>query len=166
MRSGKNPLGLSGYTALFVSSAKPGLGHPGVIRAAYIGLMDLLARAQSYFSTCCYGQILPRHSLRFIAHGTLPIHRATPGAGFVQPSSRSPLSHESEITLSPAETYSTPGYVAKIIYKGCAAFFRFCESRGYVEAPTINSKPPCPPRPPCDDSFDLESALFEPALKK
>ena len=35
--------------------------------------------------TCCYGQILPRHSLRFIARGTLPIHRATPGAGFVQP---------------------------------------------------------------------------------
>src|SRR6516164_2266198 len=37
------------------------------------------------FQTCCYGQILPGHSLRFIAHGTLPIHRATPGARFVQP---------------------------------------------------------------------------------
>jgi site-specific recombinase XerD len=46
----QSPLGLSGYTAFFVSSAKPGLGHLGVIRAAYIGLMDLLARAQSYFS--------------------------------------------------------------------------------------------------------------------
>jgi hypothetical protein len=46
----QNPLGLSGYTAFFVSSAKPGLGHLGVIRAVYIGLMDLLARAQSYFS--------------------------------------------------------------------------------------------------------------------
>jgi hypothetical protein len=41
----QNPLGLSGYTAFFVSSAKPGLGHLSVIRAAYIGLMDLLARA-------------------------------------------------------------------------------------------------------------------------
>src|SRR5260370_37998308 len=39
----QNPLGLSDYTAFFVSSAKPGLGHLGVIRAAYIGLMDLLA---------------------------------------------------------------------------------------------------------------------------
>jgi Phage integrase, N-terminal SAM-like domain len=46
----QNPLGPSGYTAFFVSSAKPGLGYLGVIRAAYIGLMDLLARAQSYFS--------------------------------------------------------------------------------------------------------------------
>ena len=46
----QNPLGLSGYTAFFVSSAKPGLGHLSVIRAAYIGLMDLLARARSYFS--------------------------------------------------------------------------------------------------------------------
>jgi hypothetical protein len=46
----QNPLGLSDYTAFFVSSAKPGLGHLGVIPAAYIGLMDLLARAQSYFS--------------------------------------------------------------------------------------------------------------------
>jgi hypothetical protein len=46
----QNPLGLSGYTAFFVSSAKPGLGHLDVIRAVYIGLMDLLARAQSYFS--------------------------------------------------------------------------------------------------------------------
>src|SRR6201993_5577775 len=46
----QKPLGLSGYTAFFVSSAKPGLDHLGVIRAAYIGLMDLLARAQSYFS--------------------------------------------------------------------------------------------------------------------
>src|ERR1700738_1746872 len=34
----------------------------------------------------------------------------TPGAGFVQPSSRSPRSPESEITLSAAETYSTLGY--------------------------------------------------------
>src|SRR5260370_19690354 len=40
----QNPLGLSGYTAFFVSSAKPGLGHLGVIRAAYIGLMDLKRR--------------------------------------------------------------------------------------------------------------------------
>ena len=46
----QNPLGLSGYTAFFESSAKPGLDHLAVIRAAYIGLMDLLARAQSYFS--------------------------------------------------------------------------------------------------------------------
>src|SRR6516162_8625574 len=46
----QNPLGLSGYTAFFVSSAKPGLGHLSVIRAAYIGLMDLLAKARSYFS--------------------------------------------------------------------------------------------------------------------
>src|SRR6202011_4798931 len=61
------------------------------------------------FQTCCYGQILPPHSLRFIAHGTLPIHRATPGAGFVQPSSRSPQSPKSEITLWAAETYSTLG---------------------------------------------------------
>jgi hypothetical protein len=88
----QNPLGLSGYTAFFVSSAKPGLGHLGVIRAPYIGLMDLLAELNPPFQTCCYGQILPRHSLRFIAHGTLPIHRATPGAGSVQPSSRSPQS--------------------------------------------------------------------------
>src|ERR1700726_3930971 len=33
-----------------------------------------------------------------------------PGAGFVQPSSRSPRSPESEITLWAAETYSTEGY--------------------------------------------------------
>src|SRR5215475_12019773 len=75
----QNPLGLSGYTAFFVSSAKPCLGHLGVIRAAYIGLMDLCQELNPTFQTCCYGQILPRHSLRFIAHGTSPIHRATPG---------------------------------------------------------------------------------------
>jgi Putative transposase len=40
----------AGHTAFFGSSAKPGLGHLDVIRAVYIGLMDLLARAQSYFS--------------------------------------------------------------------------------------------------------------------
>src|ERR1700738_221023 len=88
----QNPLGLSGYTAFFVSSAKPGLDHLGVIRAAYTDSWTFWQELNPTFQTCCYGQILPRHILRFIAHGTLPIHRATPGAGFVQPSSRSPQS--------------------------------------------------------------------------
>src|SRR5258707_7767477 len=52
------------------------------------------------FQTCCYGQILPCHSLRFIAHVTLHIHIATPGAGFVQPSSIFPHSPRSDSPLS------------------------------------------------------------------
>jgi hypothetical protein len=46
-----NPLWMrSACSAVFASSPYPGLGHLGVTGAAYIELIHLFARAQSYFS--------------------------------------------------------------------------------------------------------------------
>ena len=60
----QNPFGLSGYTAFFVSSAKPGLGHLDVIRAVLhrthgpfgkssILLFKPVATVQSFLATVC-----------------------------------------------------------------------------------------------------------------
>src|SRR5438876_6567886 len=77
----------SGYAPVFVSSVKPGSGHPG-----------LLARHNYSARTLGTSSILllqaaatPIHSLlrclsHSIAHGTLPMRQATPAVGFVQPS--------------------------------------------------------------------------------
>src|ERR1700680_3586616 len=53
-----------------------------------------------------------------------------PGAGFVQPSSRSPRSPESEITLWAAETYSTEGYVTILGQAGDGGKLSLCELFG------------------------------------
>jgi len=90
MRSGKSLSG--GYARL--RRCLRVLGSPAwaiwVTVAAYMELIHLLARAQSCFSNLplrpvAYPWIPPRHSLHPLAQRTLPIHRATPGAGFVQP---------------------------------------------------------------------------------
>ena len=71
------------------------------------------------FQSCWHGiyasKIAPCPRLRPIAHGTFPIRWATSGVDFVQPSSRSPRSPQSEITLWAAETYSTRGYAGLLL---------------------------------------------------
>jgi len=71
-------------------------------------------------------KIAPCPRLGPFAHGTFPIRWATSGVDFVQPSSRSPRSPQSEITLWAAETYSTRGS-ARHIYSSVDPLF--CRER-------------------------------------
>jgi hypothetical protein len=77
----QNPLGLSGCTAFFVSFCEARLGAIWVLSALHTSdSWPFWQQLDPIFQTCCHCQILPRHSLRSIAHGTLPIHGAKPGA--------------------------------------------------------------------------------------
>src|ERR1700760_644034 len=99
---------------VFVSSAKTRSRHAGLLaRGIYssqpFGASSiLLLKAAGTFKYA--SKIAP--CLVCASSRTLlfPDALAMSGVGFVQPSSRSPWSLQSEITLSAAETYSTPGY--------------------------------------------------------
>ena len=67
----QNPLWMrSACSAVFVSSAYPGLGHLGVTSAAYIELIHLFARAQSY----SYGQAcIPKSLLAIVCTPSLTV---------------------------------------------------------------------------------------------
>ena len=115
MRPGKT---LSGYVralaAVFVSSTQPRSRHPKLLAwrnysSQSFGVSSILLFKAA--GTLIYAsKIAPCPRPGPIAHGTFPIRWATSGVDFVQPSSRSPRSPQSEITLWAAETYSTRGY--------------------------------------------------------
>ena len=115
MRFQQNPLWIrSALAAVFVSPAKPRSRPPRLLAWHNYSSQSFGANSILLFKaagTVIYAsKIAPCPRLRPIAHGTFPISWATSGVGFVQPSSRSPQSPQSEITLSAAETYSTQGY--------------------------------------------------------
>ena len=116
MRFQQNPLWIrSALAAVFVSPAKPRSRPPSFLACHNYSSQSFGASSTLLFKaagTVIYAsKIAPCPRLRPIAHGTFPIRWATSGVGFVQPSSRSPPSPQSEITLWAAETYSTRGYV-------------------------------------------------------
>src|SRR6266478_6269045 len=115
MRYQQNPLWIrSALAAVFVSPAKLRSRPPRLLACHNYSSQSFGASSILLFKaagTVIYAsKIAPCPSLRPIAHGTFPIRWATSGVDFVQPSSRSPRSPQSEITLWAAETYSTRGY--------------------------------------------------------
>src|SRR6266436_3990351 len=115
MRYQQNPLWIrSALAAVFVSPAKPRSRPPRLLACHNYSSQSFGASSILLFKaagTVIYAsKIAPCPRLRPIAHGTFPIRWATSGVDFVQPSSRSPRSPQSEITLWAAETYSTRGY--------------------------------------------------------
>src|SRR6202795_4055139 len=115
MRYQQNPLWIrSALAAVCVSPAKPRSRPPRLLACHNYSSQSFGASSILLFKaagTVIYAsKIAPCPRLRPIAHGTFPIRWATSGVDFVQHSSRSPRSPQSEITLWAAETYSTRGY--------------------------------------------------------
>src|SRR6266403_1284431 len=116
MRFQKNPLRIrSALAAVFVSPAKPRSRPPRLLACHNYSSQSFGASSILLFKaagTLIYAsKIAPCPRPGPIAHGTFPIRWATSGVDFVQPSSRSPRSPQSEITLWAAETYSTRGLI-------------------------------------------------------
>ena len=63
-----------------------------------------------------------------------------------------PLGISSLLVLYRANNYTN----AAPLFSG---FFSVLGILGYAEPPTVNGKPPCPPWPPCDDSFGFGNLL-------
>jgi len=119
MRFQQSPLWIrSALAAVFVSPAKPRSRPPSFLACHNYSSQSFGTSSTLLFKaagTVIYAsKIAPCPRLRPIAHRTFPIRWATSGVDFVQPSSRSPRSPQSEITLWTAATYSTPGYDASL----------------------------------------------------
>src|SRR6266403_5305948 len=120
MRFQQNPLWIrSALAAVFVSPAKPRSRPPRLLACHNYSSQSSGASSILLFkasgAVIYASKIAPCPRLRPIAHGTFPRRWATSGVDFVQPSSRSPRSPQSEITLWAAETYSTRGYAPLIV---------------------------------------------------